>query len=63
VYEEEQVQNSDEKLAQSFDSREKGCVTVIKNHANCCWCWATATIAAVQSAYAIKNNVSLHLSE
>jgi C1A family cysteine protease len=62
-YEEEEVSQSYEKLPQSFDWREKGCVTSIKNQGECGSCWAFATIATIESAYAIKNNVTLDLSE
>jgi len=60
---EEEVSQSDEDLPESFDWREKGAVTSIKDQGTCGSCWAFASSASIESAYAIKNNISLDLSE
>lgn len=61
--ENEEIPEYYENLPESFDWREKGCVTPVKNQGSCGSCWAFATVAAIESAYAIKSNLTLDLSE
>jgi C1A family cysteine protease len=46
-----------------FDWREKGVVTPVKSQANCGSCWAFATAATVESAYAVAHGELRNLSE
>jgi len=48
-------------LPSSIDWRHK--VTPIKSQGHCGACWAFATVATVESAYLIKHNLLLNLSE
>ncbi|XP_047544552.1 thiol protease aleurain-like [Vanessa atalanta] len=52
-----------EDTPESFDWREKGVVSDVKDQLHCGSCWAFSTIATVESAYAIKTNQSVLLSE
>lgn len=45
-----------------FDWREKNVVTPVKSQGNCGSCWAFATAATVESAYAIKYHELRNLS-
>ncbi|AWW14387.1 v-cath [Hyposidra talaca nucleopolyhedrovirus] len=47
----------------NFDWRQQNKVTSIKNQDVCGACWAFATLASIESQYAIKNNVHIDLSE
>ncbi|ACO53509.1 cathepsin [Euproctis pseudoconspersa nucleopolyhedrovirus] len=47
----------------NFDWRQQNKVTPIKNQGACGACWAFATLASIESQYAIRNNVHLDLSE
>ncbi|QHB21722.1 cathepsin [Artaxa digramma nucleopolyhedrovirus] len=47
----------------NFDWRQHNKVTSIKNQGACGACWAFATLASIESQYAIRNNVHLDLSE
>jgi len=44
-------------LPQSFDWRDEHVVTEVKNQGICGSCWAFASIATIESAYAIKYNL------
>uniref|UniRef100_A0A914Y1H1 Peptidase C1A papain C-terminal domain-containing protein n=1 Tax=Panagrolaimus superbus TaxID=310955 RepID=A0A914Y1H1_9BILA len=46
-----------------FDWREKGVVTPVKSQAKCGSCWAFATAATVESAYAVAHGELRNLSE
>ncbi|KAE9550730.1 hypothetical protein FO519_006064, partial [Halicephalobus sp. NKZ332] len=46
-----------------FDWREKGVVTAVKNQNGCGSCWAFATVATVECAYAIAHGQLRNLSE
>ena len=48
---------------ESIDWREKHKVSSVKNQAKCGGCWAFSSTGAVESAYAIKNNVLYNLSQ
>ncbi|ABI35734.1 cathepsin [Ectropis obliqua nucleopolyhedrovirus] len=47
----------------NFDWRHQNKVTSIKNQGVCGACWAFATLASIESQYAIKHNVQINLSE
>jgi cathepsin F len=46
-----------------LDWREKGVVTPVKSQLNCGSCWAFATVATVESAYAVAHGQLRNLSE
>ncbi|XP_046961306.1 thiol protease aleurain-like [Vanessa cardui] len=52
-----------EDTPESFDWRSKGVVSVVRDQGNCGSCWAFSTMSNVESAYAIKTNQSVLLSE
>jgi C1A family cysteine protease len=52
-----------EDFPESFDWREKGVVGPVKAQGNCGSCWAFATAATVECAYAIGHKKLLSLSE
>jgi|GEM_PF-6113822 len=47
---------------ESIDWREKHKVSSVKNQEKCGGCWAFSSTGAVESAYAIKNNVLYNLT-
>ncbi|CAI5454793.1 unnamed protein product [Caenorhabditis angaria] len=47
----------------SFDWRDQGKLTPVKNQASCGSCWAFATVAAVEAQHAIKRGNLVSLSE
>ena len=49
--------------SESVDWREKYKVSSVKNQKHCGGCWAFSSVGAVESAWAIKNNVLYNLSE
>jgi len=51
------------KIPPRFDWREKGVVTPVKNQNGCGSCWAFATVATVESNYAIAHGTLKNLSE
>ena len=50
-------------LPESFDWREKGAVTEVKDQGQCGSCWAFCTVAAFEGAYFLEYNRLLSLSE
>jgi len=48
---------------ESWDWREKGAVTPVKNQGSCGSCWAFSAIGNIESRYIIKNNKTLEFSE
>jgi KDEL-tailed cysteine endopeptidase len=50
-------------IPDSFDWRQQGKVTAIKNQGSCGCCWAFACAATIESAYAIRHNQFVSLSE
>ncbi|XP_064076655.1 uncharacterized protein LOC135194777 [Vanessa tameamea] len=50
-------------IPDSFDWRSKGMVSIVRNQGTCRSCWAFSTIGNVESAYAIKTQQSVILSE
>ncbi|CAG2111407.1 unnamed protein product [Medioppia subpectinata] len=51
-------------VPKSFDWRQSGKVTPVRNQGSCGSCWAFSVIAAIESAYAIKKNKpGINLSE
>ncbi|CAG2117960.1 unnamed protein product, partial [Medioppia subpectinata] len=48
---------------QSFDWRSSGKVTSVKNQGGCGSCWAFSVLATLESAFLIKHNQNLDLSE
>jgi len=54
---------SADSLPASFDWRQKNIVTPIKNQGDCGSCWAHATAASIESAWAIKTGRIIDLSE
>ena len=47
----------------SIDWRDNHKVTTVKNQGSCGDCWAFSSVGAVESAWAIKNNVLFNLSQ
>ncbi|ABY65748.1 peptidase [Orgyia leucostigma nucleopolyhedrovirus] len=47
----------------NFDWRQQNKVTSIKNQGSCGACWAFATLASIESQYAIRNDRHINLSE
>jgi cathepsin F len=50
-------------LPSSFDWRDKGVVSSIKDQGECGCCWAFSAVANIESQYAIQNSRILDLSE
>ncbi|XP_026489282.2 procathepsin L-like [Vanessa tameamea] len=50
-------------IPESFDWRDKKVVGEVKNQGQCQCCWAFAVTGNLESAYAIKHNQSVRLSE
>ena len=48
---------------ESIDWRDKNKVSSVKNQEKCGGCWAFSSTGAIESAYAIKNNVLYNLSQ
>jgi len=49
------VENQDPEVTGTFDWRDKGIVSAIKNQGQCGSCWAFASVEIVESAWAIKH--------
>ena len=50
-------------IPESFDWRDKGVVTPVKQQGECGSCWSFATAATMESQYLLKTNKSLIMSE
>lgn len=61
--EEAEIGSLYQSLPAKFDWRDKNKVTPIKNQGQCGACWAFTTVATIESAWAIKHNEMLDLSE
>ena len=47
----------------SWDARDRGCVSPVKDQGSCGSCWAFATIANLEALYCMKKGVMIDLSE
>lgn len=70
VFEDEDEKETTEKsgrnlqsVPSSFDWRNKGVVSSVKDQGECGCCWAFSAVANIESQYAIKNSRILDLSE
>ncbi|KAI9198542.1 hypothetical protein LWI28_017864 [Acer negundo] len=49
---------TDDEVPESFDWRDQGAVTDIKDQGSCGCCWAFSTVAAIEGALKIKNDLT-----
>ena len=57
------ITNDSQLIPNSIDWRDNHKVSTVKNQETCGGCWAFSSSGAVESAYAIKNNILYNLSQ